>query len=646
MNRPLSTWLLFALFLALAAGGLGWLTRQTQELDRAEVLARGQAEQEERIGLALWRMDAFLMPLLVQEASRPEFVYQANFLTADAKGSKASAQRILSPLLENPPPFVKLHFQLAPDGRLTSPQAPQGEDLTWSLGNGASEGRVSAAQQRAEALRALLDYDQLVGRLPAAEPLADLENSAQTAGEPLAANNSIVESFAQQSLARQQDESAGPPLDNPPRSSPPEENQAAQAASPQPPQQQPSTGANEPPANFVNRRGQSQLRNPNADLSSRNNVYQAYAQRAAADNLKNFNNLLPLSPPAIEGVSSPLWVGSELLLARRVKRSGQTLIQGCWLDWEALSARLKQEVADVLPEVEFRPAHPADTRADSAVLATLPVQVIAAANAELPPASSPIRLALALAWVGLLVAAAAAAVTLHSVLALSERLAAYVAAVTHELRTPLTTFRMYAEMLAGGMVPAERQPTYLETLRAEADRLAHLVENVLQYARLERGRNHAPRETIAAGDLSQRVSTRLEARAQEAGLQLLVAAGVEKSQVKTDVGAFEQILFNLVDNACKYAAHGADKRLHLEVAAEPRRLVWRVRDHGPGIPSASRKRLFQPFTKSVHEAAATAPGVGLGLALSRRLAKELGGELRLESSDSEGTVFALRLPKD
>jgi signal transduction histidine kinase len=640
---------LFALFLALAAGGLGWLTRQTLELDRAEALARGQAEQEERIGLALWRMDAFLMPLLVQEASRPEFVYQANFLTADPKGGKSPAQRILSPLLENPPPFVKLHFQLAPDGSLTSPQAPQGEDLTWSLGNGANSERVSVAQQRAAALRAQISYDQLVGRLPAAEPATALENAAQAAGEPLAANNSIVESFAQQSLARQQEEPPAPPLgpppDSPPRSNPPDESQTAQTALPQPPQQQ-QAGANEPPANFVNRRAQSQLRNPNADLSSRNNVYQAYAQRAAADNLKNFSNLLALSPPAVEGVSSPLWVGSELLLARRVKRSGSILIQGCWLDWQALSARLKQEVADVLPEVEFRPAHPADTRADSAVLATLPVQVIAAAATELPQASSPIRLALALAWVGLLVAAAAAAVTLHSVLALSERRAAFVAAVTHELRTPLTTFRMYAEMLAGGMVPAERQPTYLETLRAEADRLAHLVENVLQYARLERGRHRAPRETIAARDLTQRVSSRLEARAQEAGLQLQVDCDAEKAQVTTDVGAFEQILFNLVDNACKYAAHSADKRLHLEVAAEPRQVVWRFRDHGPGIPQASRKRLFQPFTKSVHEAAATAPGVGLGLALSRRLAKELGGELRLESSGSEGTTFALRLPKD
>jgi signal transduction histidine kinase len=266
--------------------------------------------------------------------------------------------------------------------------------------------------------------------------------------------------------------------------------------------------------------------------------------------------------------------------------------------------------------------------------------------ASTAPTSSPIRLALAVAWIGLLIAATAAAVTLYSVIALSERRAAFVAAVTHELRTPLTTFRMYAEMLAGGMVPADRQPTYLETLRAEADRLAHLVENVLQYARLERGRNHAPRETLAVATLVDRMSSRLAARAEQAGLKFDVACtpSIASLRLNIDGAALEQILFNLVDNACKYAAHGVDLRLHLEVDRVPRGIAWRVRDHGPGITSDGQRRLFQPFSKSVQEAAVSAPGVGLGLALSQRLARELGGTLRLERSDAEGTVFALTLP--
>src|SRR5689334_15528157 len=99
MNRPLTTWLVFGLFLGVAAAALGWLTRQTLELDRAEALARVQEEQEEWVGLALWRMDAFLMPLLVEEAARPEYVYQASYVAGNARDAKEPPRRTLSPLL-------------------------------------------------------------------------------------------------------------------------------------------------------------------------------------------------------------------------------------------------------------------------------------------------------------------------------------------------------------------------------------------------------------------------------------------------------------------------------------------------------------------------------------------------------------------
>ena len=96
---------------------------------------------------------------------------------------------------------------------------------------------------------------------------------------------------------------------------------------------------------------------------------------------------------------------------------------------------------------------------------------------------SPIFLSLGIAWACVLLAATAVAGLLAGVMRLSARRASFVSAVTHELRTPLTTFQMYAEMLADGMVPEEsKQKEYLATLRAEAGRLIHLVENVLAYA--------------------------------------------------------------------------------------------------------------------------------------------------------------------
>ena len=85
-------------------------------------------------------------------------------------------------------------------------------------------------------------------------------------------------------------------------------------------------------------------------------------------------------------------------------------------------------------------------------------------------------------------------------------------------------------------------------------------------------------------------------------------------------------------------------RIHCEVEEIDKRLLLRVRDHGPGISSKEARRLFRPFSKSAQQAAHSAPGVGLGLALSRRLARSLGGDLRLEKAIGEGTCFVLSLP--
>jgi signal transduction histidine kinase len=206
---------------------------------------------------------------------------------------------------------------------------------------------------------------------------------------------------------------------------------------------------------------------------------------------------------------------------------------------------------------------------------------------------------------------------------------------------------MYSEMLADGMVtdPDQRRG-YLETLRSEAVRLGHLVENVLAYARLERGSARGRIEILTTRDLLQRTRERLETRAAAAGLELRINDNPSlDSQVRTDVAIVEQILFNLVDNACKYAAPASrEPRIDLTVASVGRKHVGlRVRDHGPGIPPAEARRLFQPFSRSAQDAAGGVPGVGLGLALSRRLARNLGGDLRLLPSAEAGAAFELRL---
>jgi signal transduction histidine kinase len=261
--------------------------------------------------------------------------------------------------------------------------------------------------------------------------------------------------------------------------------------------------------------------------------------------------------------------------------------------------------------------------------------------------SPTLRWALQSGWGAVLLAVVAAAFLLQGVITLSERRAAFVSSVTHELRTPLTTFRMYAEMLAKGMVPDEnRRQEYFDTLQREAERLTLLVENVLAYARLERGRRPQAQDHVTLAALLDRVGPRLKQRAAQADMQCeLQLDGVAAHQeFTTDQAVVEQILFNLVDNAAKYGRKAEDRRIHIEGDLNGQFIRLVVRDHGPGMKNGVWSRPMQPFGKSAQESADSAPGVGLGLALCRRLARQLGGSLDIADSTGGGAALTLLLP--
>jgi signal transduction histidine kinase len=332
----------------------------------------------------------------------------------------------------------------------------------------------------------------------------------------------------------------------------------------------------------------------------------------------------------------PVWLAGELLLVRAGADGVRAF--SARIDWPALRRRLKDEIADLLPGADLVAAKENDERR----LASLPVRLEPGAlAAPAPEGGFPLFLGLGLAWASVLLAVVAVAALLVGAVALSERRAVFVSAVTHELRTPLTTFRTYTEMLARGMVPEASRAEYLETLRHEADRLAHLTENVLMYSRLERGRDGHRAEVVELGALAERLRPRLDGRVAEAGMTLSWPEA--EARVQGDATAIEQILFNLVDNACKYAASATDRRITIDARVAAGQVVVDVRDRGPGVPASDRRRLFQPFSRSARDAAGHAPGVGLGLALSRRLARAMRGDLALVDG-AEGACFRLTLP--
>jgi signal transduction histidine kinase len=346
------------------------------------------------------------------------------------------------------------------------------------------------------------------------------------------------------------------------------------------------------------------------------------------------------------GPVKPIWVGDELVLARRVRRGERVEVHGAWMNWPALRESLQAEIEDLLPAPTLV-AVPEPSPGDAGrLLATLPVRLD---HGALPPpprdAFSPVRTSIVIGWTVVLLGSGTVVALLLWSMALSERRAAFVSTVTHELRTPLTTFRMYTEMLGEKMVEAKRD-RYIATLRTEAERLGHLVENVLTYARIENDRADRARETLDVQTLVERVSPHVQERADASGSALEVALDADSRDrvVEVDPAAVEQILLNLVDNAAKYApSKDSPARIVLESVREGRHVRIAVRDYGPGVPSSEQRKIFEPFSKAKRDEAGTKPGVGLGLALCRRLARLQGGELTVEDA-KPGARFVLKLP--
>ena len=653
MKKLWQVWTAFAFCLAIGLIGMAWLTVRAVDLDRAEATARREAEQarqqtqlQERIALALWRMDWMLTPLIAQEATRPSFVYRPFLKSPADKSGKSKQPGVASPLLTQPPNYVVLNFDVSADNGWTSPQSPAEVDVPQAVAAGVSSGFMTGNRSKLETLGNSISFDNLLNLLPDAllPSLGQGETGSDgnTAGSSnnYAVFNDIGQTqtegqqgvqVTQQTLTQQQEQS------------PIEQQRYAQ----------PNMQGSMPPPQLAQQQGTPQSRG-RQEWDRRNIGMQNVARSQRAQMMSNAA-FMPAEDVEREGVSRPVWIDSKLILARRVVSGSDVRVQGCWLDWPVIKRGLQKEVADLFPEIELLPVTDGQPAPPGRLLATLPVQLSVPA-VEGPAAGdtrsgtanlSAIRISLVIAWCCLLLGSVAIAIMLRSVLALSERRASFVSAVTHELRSPLTTFRMYAEMLAEGMVRDDQQrDRYLATLRQEADRLSHLVDNVLQYARLERGRESRRRVEIELKSLMQQTTERLPQRVQQAGMELheTLTPQDAKTVVLTDPAAVEQILFNLVDNSCKYASRAEDRRIHLHWSVGDRVTQVRVTDHGPGIQAEQAKKLFHPFSKSDQEAAQSAPGIGLGLALCRRLANDIGGKLLFDPGNGQGAAFLLELP--
>ena len=368
------------------------------------------------------------------------------------------------------------------------------------------------------------------------------------------------------------------------------------------------------------------------------------------------------------GPLAPVWGGAkgglDLYLARRVEAPEGVRHETYRLEWDALRRTLLAEVTDLFPDAELEPivdpdeVRPYDpkrtalTEENATRLAAIPARLVVT-EPQVVRGPFPTILAVGIggAWAALLLALALGGFALRASVAYGDKHRRFTQAVTHELRTPLTTFRMYSEMLARGIVSEEARPEYLATLESESTRLAGLVENVLRYARIEEGGSTPAREPLTVADLVERSAPELARVCDQAGCALEIrdvddGEDAASARLTTDGGAVHQIVLNLVENACKYGRVDDDgpARVVLAASCDERSVPLDVIDSGPGIEPSRRKAIFEPFERAGRDSSDPAPGVGLGLALSRELAHELGGRLDLLPT-TRGAAFRLTLPR-
>ncbi len=219
----------------------------------------------------------------------------------------------------------------------------------------------------------------------------------------------------------------------------------------------------------------------------------------------------------------------------------------------------------------------------------------------------------------------------------------FISNVSHELKTPLSIISMFGEMLANQRTKSPEQATeYAEIIWRESVRLGRLIDNVLDFAKIERGMGVYE---FAEADVAEVVTRAIDLAARRlanADMTLESTLEPELPMIQLDANAFTLAVLNLIDNAIKYAADG--KRIDLELRRDGDKIVLAVRDHGPGIDPDEHERIFDRFYRARAMRLKPIRGSGIGLALVQHIARAHGGDVTVESAPGRGSTFQLWLP--
>ncbi len=235
-------------------------------------------------------------------------------------------------------------------------------------------------------------------------------------------------------------------------------------------------------------------------------------------------------------------------------------------------------------------------------------------------------------------------------LQLNEMKSNFVSSVSHELRAPIASVRLMAENLERGKIAdAPRQHEYFRFIVQECRRLSSLIENVLDFSRIEQGRKQYEFEPADVIALVKTPVKLMEPYATEKEVKLETSINplpAPIAELNVDARAIQQALVNLIDNAIKHSPKGETVTVGVETKDGPAAAVFclSVSDHGPGIPAAEHERIFERFYRLGSELRRETQGVGIGLSVVKHIVAGHGGRIVVESEPGKGSRFTIELP--
>jgi signal transduction histidine kinase len=219
----------------------------------------------------------------------------------------------------------------------------------------------------------------------------------------------------------------------------------------------------------------------------------------------------------------------------------------------------------------------------------------------------------------------------------------FLATLSHELRTPLNAILGYVHMMRGGAVPPERAAHAMAVIERNATALAQIVADVLEVSRIAAGKLRLAVQEVDLVRIVQESIETVAPSAEEKRIALTVAAAPGAVVVDGDGDRLQQVVWNLLSNAIKFTPEGG--RVQVDLARDRGGVCVSVRDSGVGIPPHSLAHIFEPFHQADSGPAREFGGLGLGLAIARRIVELHGGAIEVESEgEGRGSEFRMRLP--